>query len=87
MIYQNKTTMTTIANGSLYTTKKIEVKGKFYSVLVVTGKFNYILVSQDMHYSRRGSLGREFKSFDEAVKAYKSPEMKTELLKVEMGLI
>lgn len=79
--------MTTIANDSIYTTKKIGVKGKVYSVLVVSGKFNYILVSQDMHYSRRGTLGREFKNFDEAVRFYKSPEMKTELLKVEMGLI
>ena len=78
--------MTTTANNSIYTSTKINVKGQGYTVLVVTGLHNYVSVSKDMPNTKRATLGRDFKNFDDAVKFYKSPEMKTELLKVEMGL-
>jgi hypothetical protein len=76
--------MTTATN---YNSTEITVKGKKYTVTVATGKSSYILVSQNMPNMMRGSLGRQFSTFDEAVRSYKSPEMKTELLKVELGLI
>ena len=78
--------MTTTANNSVYTSTKINVKGQGYTVLVVTGAYNYVSVSKDMPNTMRATLGRDFKNFDDAVKFYKSPEMKTALLKIEMGI-
>lgn len=75
----------TTANNSSYVSTEIKVKNQLYTVTVVSGLHNYICVSKNMPNVMRGSLGRDFKNFDEAVKFYKSPEMKTALLKVEMG--
>jgi hypothetical protein len=33
---------------------------------------------------RRATLGREFKNFNDAISFYKSPEMKVQLLKIEL---
>ncbi len=78
--------MTTISNKSNYTSTKIIVKGQGYTVLAVTGAINYVSVSKDMPNSMRASLGKDFKNFNEAIMFYKSPEMKVELLKVELSL-
>lgn len=71
---------------STYTSTNIKVKGNIYSVMVVKGQSNYISVSK-LTNNPFGGPGKEFKNFDEAVKNYKSAEMKVELLKVELGLI
>lgn len=82
MIYQKQKDMKTT-----YTVYRTEMKGSQYDVMVVSGKYNYISISKVMPNFSRGSLGREFKTFDEATKAYKSPEMKSFILQVELGLV
>lgn len=78
MIYQNNETMTT------YNTYKFNVKSQEYRITIATGKYNYVNVSKKMHIR---SIGRNFETFDEAVKAYKNATIKTELLKIELGLV
>ena len=79
--------MTTFTNNeTTYTTSKIIVKGNQYSVTVVTGLHNYINIKK-LTNNPFLTLGKEFANFNEATEAYKSPEMKTELLKIELGLI
>lgn len=70
-----------------YITKKLNVKGIGYTVLEASGKNNYISVSKDMPNSRRGTLGKEFASYNEAYSYYKCPFLKAELLKAELNLI
>ncbi len=74
----------TTTNDSTYTTTNVTVKGNVYSVLVVKGKYNYISIRKETNNPFK-TIGREFKSFDEAAAAYKTPEMKIELLKIELG--
>ena len=74
------------AEGSVYTLHEIQVKGDKYTVLIVTGRNNYISIRKETNNPFKG-IGKEFKNFDEATKHYKSPEMKTELLKIEMGIV
>jgi hypothetical protein len=77
-------TTTFTQNEATYTTTKIDVKGNKYSVTVVTGKFNYVSVLKETN-NTFGTCGKEFLNFDAATRHYKSPEMKTALLKVELG--
>ncbi|RUP42336.1 MAG: hypothetical protein EKK63_01785 [Acinetobacter sp.] len=72
------------SNGSIYTSYKIAIGKTSYTVLVVEGKINYISVSKDMPNILRGSLGRDFKNFDDAVLGYKSPALKVALLNIEL---
>ncbi len=78
-----KTTL--VADNATYTTTEITVKGNKYSVMVVTGKYNYINISK---LTNNPFLmgGKTFQTWDEAASNYKSPEMKTELLKIELGI-
>lgn len=76
--------MTTLE--TTYTSTEITAKGQTYVVTVASGKHNYVAVRKTSN-NPFGTLGKEFANFDEAARHYKSPEMKTELLKVEMGLI
>jgi hypothetical protein len=69
-----------------YTTFTSEIRGNKFSVLVVSGKYNYISVSKLTNNPFRTS-GREFSNYDEAVKAYKTPEMKSFLFQIETGLL
>jgi hypothetical protein len=78
-------TTTFTQNEATYTTTEILVKGNKYSITVVKGKYNYINVSKLTNNPGR-TIGKDFANFDEAVRNYKSPEMKTELLKIELGL-
>lgn len=73
-------------NEATYTTTNAEVKGNTFAICVVTGRYNYVSVRKVTN-NPFGTLGKEFANFDEAAKNYKSPEMKTALLKVELGLI
>ena len=70
-------------NGTTYTTTSFNIKNTEYRVMVVSGKYNYVNVCK---VSAIRSLGKDFKNFDEATKSYKNPQIKIELLKVEMGL-
>lgn len=77
---------TEIVNGTTYKTYKVSVKGNIFSISVVTGKFNYINVAKLTNNPFK-TLGKDFKDFDEAVKHYKSGDMKVLLLQIETGLI
>ncbi len=72
-------------NNATYTTREIIVKGNTYAVTVVTGKYNYVSILKLTNNPFR-TIGKEFANFTEAAKNYKSAEMKTELLKIELGL-
>ena len=72
-------------NNATYTTREISVRGNIFAVTVVSGKYNYVSIRKVTN-NPFGTIGKEFANFDEAVKNYKSPEMKTELLKIELGL-
>ena len=69
-----------------YTVYNTQIKGSTFEVLVCNGKFNYINIRKT---SNNPFLlaGKDFKNFDLAIQSYKSPEMKTFLLQIEMGLI
>lgn len=78
--------MTTFTqNNATYTTREISVKGNTFAVTVVTGKYNYVSIRKITN-NPFGTIGKEFANFTEAAKNYKSAEMKTELLKIELGL-
>jgi hypothetical protein len=74
---------TSTSNGTTYTNTSFNIKNTEYRVMVVYGKSNYVNVCK---ISAIKSLGKDFLNFDEATKAYKNPQIKIELLKVEMGL-
>lgn len=71
-------------NGATYTQTDITVKGQVYRVTVVTGKYNYVSILKVSNNPFK-TLGKQFANFDEATRHYKTPEMKTELLKIELG--
>ena len=73
----------TTQNGTTYNTNSFFIKNTEYRVMVVTGNYNYVNVCK---VSAIRSLGKDFKNFDEATKSYKNPQIKVELLKIEMGL-
>ncbi len=58
-----------------------------FEITVVSGQFNHITISKNMPLIQRASLGKDFKTFDEAAKAYKSAEIKSALLQIELGLM
>jgi hypothetical protein len=72
-------------NNTTYTTTEILVKGNIFAITVVIGKYNYVNVRKVTN-NPFGSIGKDFANFDEAARNYKSAEMKTALLKVELGL-
>lgn len=69
-----------------YTTTKFNANGNTWSVTVAKGANNYVSVRKETNNPFK-TLGKEFANFDAAVKHYKNPAMKTELLKIELGLI
>ena len=72
------------SNGTTYTSYSFKIANTDYEVITVTGNSNYINVNKKCSYRR--TFGKDFKNFDEATKAYKNPQIKIELLKIEMGL-
>ena len=68
-----------------YTTLSYTVKGNTFSVMIATGKSNYVSVTK-MTNNPFKTLGKQFNNFDEAVKSYKSADMKAILLMAESGL-
>ena len=75
--------MTTTTNETTYTTTEVKIKNTIYKVMVVKGKFNYVNVSKQIHMR---SMGKDFVNFDAAVRHYKNPQLKVELLKIELQL-
>jgi len=71
--------------NSTYTTKEITVKGNIFSVLIVSGSINYIMIRKETNNPYK-TAGKQFENFDKAQENYKCPVMKTELLKIELGL-
>lgn len=78
-------TTTNTTDGATYTTTAFFLKNTEYRVMVVTGKYNYVNVRK-VTANPYGICGKDFTNFDEATKAYKNPQIKLELLKIEMGL-
>lgn len=72
------------SNGTIYTSYSFKIANTDYEVITVVGNSNYINVNKKCNYRR--TMGKNFKNFDEATKAYKNPQIKIELLKIEMGL-
>jgi hypothetical protein len=72
-------------NNTIYTTTKFKIVKTQYSVLVATGKFNYVLVKKETA-NPYGTLGTQFENFDAAIKHYKNASIKLELLKIQIGL-
>ncbi len=68
-----------------YTEKQFTIGKTKWGILIVEGKRNYISVTKLSNNPFR-TLGKEFKSFDEAVSHYKNPTMKLELTKIELGI-
>jgi hypothetical protein len=69
-------------NRTTYKTTTFEIGKTKFSVTIVTGKLNYINV---LKHTAIRSLGKDYQTFEEAISAYKNPQMKVELLKIEMG--
>lgn len=68
---------------TIYKSFDFVAKGQKYQVIKATGKFNYINISKISNNPYRGP-GKEFKNFDEAQKHYKCPEIKLQLLNIEL---
>lgn len=77
-------TTTFTEKGTTYTTTEIKIVNTIYNVMVANGKFNYVSVRK-VTANPYGTLGKEFKNFDEAISHYKNAQMKVELLKIELG--
>ena len=69
---------------TVYTSHEVSIKNTKYNVLVATGARSYIVVQKIT--ANPFGMGKEFTSFDEAIEHYKTPKMKTELLKIKMGV-
>lgn len=82
---KNKIMTTITQDNTTYTTKNVEVKGNKFAITVVNGKYNYVNIRKVTN-NPFGTIGKDFANFTEAAKNYKSAEMKTELLKIELGL-
>jgi hypothetical protein len=74
----------TEANNSTYKSTNVTIGKTIFSVMQVTGKLNYISIRKETNNPFK-TLGKDFKNFNEAVRHYKNPTMKVELLKIELG--
>lgn len=75
-----------MSQQATYSQYSIQVLGNRYTVLTVTGKFNYVNVRKETNNPYKAG-GKTFSTFDAANKHYKSPEMQLELLKIETKLV
>ena len=67
-----------------YNTIAITVKGNIFSITIASGLNNYIAIRKETNNPYK-TLGKQFSNFDEAQQNYKCAEMKTALLKLELG--
>jgi Tol biopolymer transport system component len=70
------------SNGTKYYSVPFTVKNSKWTVLFVWGKLNYVSVKK-VSNNPYGSAGKEFKNIDQALEAYKMPEMKNQLIQSE----
>lgn len=75
----------TESNGTTYKGTKIQIKNTIFSVVIVSGKHNYITIRKETANPFK-TMGKQFANFDEAIANYKNAEMKLQLLKIELGL-
>ena len=68
-----------------YETKTFKIKNTEYSVVIASGLNEYVAVKK-MTANPFATLGKEFQNFGEAISHYKNPQIKVELLKIELGL-
>lgn len=69
-------------NETKYKNAEIKVLGNTWIIVEVSGKYNYINITKITNNPFRGP-GKDYATWDDACKAYKSPEMKTALLITE----
>ena len=79
-------TGTTEANGTTYQGATIKIKNTIYSVVIASGKFNYVNILKKTA-NPFGYAGKQFDDFDAATINYKNASMKVELLKLETLLL
>lgn len=77
------TTETTVVDKNTYKVTKFNIGKTVWTVMVVSGKNNYVNVSKPTPWH---SLGTDFANMDLAISHYKNPNMKVQLLKIEMGI-
>lgn len=70
-----------------YKSYEQNIKGNNFSITVASGRSNYVMVTKKTNNPFGGVFGKTFSSFDKAASHYKSPEMKTFILQVEMNLL
>ena len=70
---------------TIYTSKKIQIKNTIFSVVIASGKSNYVSIRKETNNPFK-TLGKQFANFEEAIKNYKSPAMKLELILLQTGI-
>lgn len=70
-------------NNTVFLTKNVIVTGQNYRITQAKGKLNYIEICKTTNNPFGGRIGKDFKTFDDAQKHYKSPGLKVELLLCE----
>jgi hypothetical protein len=68
-----------------YKTKTFQASGNTYSIIIASGTSNYISIRKETNNPYKMS-GKQFNTFDEVQQAYKDPQIKLELLKIELDL-
>lgn len=81
---ENITVVNMIETETIYISRKVTVKGNIYRIGQAKGRHNYIEVCKITNNPFGGKLGKDFQTWDEATRHYKSPEMKTALLMAEI---
>lgn len=77
---------TTEINGAAYKSVDITNGKTVYNFLLVTGRFNYVIVTKKTANPFGGIIGKQFDSFDHAQENYASGMVKTMLLLAETTL-
>lgn len=72
-------------SDTTYTTTEVKIGTTRFAVTVVSGKYNYVNVRK-LTNNPFGGPGKDFENFDAAAHHYKSPAMKTALLKIELNI-
>lgn len=71
---------------AMYATSTKKVAGNMWDIMWVFGSSNYVSVTKMTNNPASRFGGKYFKSFEDAAKNYKSPEMKTALMMAEIEL-
>jgi hypothetical protein len=71
---------------AMYATSTKKVAGNMWNIMWVFGSSNYVSVTKMTNNPAYRFGGKIYKSFEDAAKNYKSPEMKTALMMAEIEL-